>query len=198
MLLVLVNGCCPDEMEFRVFFLMRTPPALEGLRRRFMRRASDEKHALLYGAAVWTALELPARLLRSWLTWNRMRDGRASLGILPAGTALWPYLLLRTFPDRDERGKGLRRARVLLALFCFWMLGEYQLTETVFKTVWYSLYWYSLPLVYAGVLRLLGRKAPGNTVRDLAYSAFCTLVFWDNMFGSSAVRPGRSSIWRCR
>ena len=183
MLLVLVNDYYPDEMEFRVFFLILTPLALAGLKRLFMRKKSNEKRALLYGAAVWMALVLLVRLLWSYLGWHRMDAVWATLSILLAGTAVWSYLLMKPYPDKDERERWLRWAWLLLALFCFWMLKEYRLAGVIYGTCWYSLYWYSLPLVYAGVLRFLGRTAHKSTRRDLAYFAFCTLVFWDNMSG---------------
>lgn len=183
MLLILVNDYYPDEMEFCVFFLILTPLALAGLQRLFMRKTSSQKRAVLYGAAVWMAFVLLARLLWSFLTWDSMDDAWATLGILLLGTAVWSYLLMRSYPDRDKRESWLRRAWLLLLLLCFWMLGEYRLTGMIYGTCWYSLYWYSLPLVYAGVLRFLGKKVQGSTRRDLAYFAFCTLVFWNNMSG---------------
>lgn len=183
MLLVLVKDYYPAETVFRVLFLILTPLALAGLRRLLMRKTSNEKRALLFGAAGWTALALLVRLLWSYLTRHDLDDAWASLGILLAGTAMWSYLMLRPCPDEDERKSRLRRAWLLLALFCFWMLGEFRLTGMIYGTCCYSLYWYSLPLIYAGVLRLLNKKLLGNTRRDLAYFAFCALVFWDNMSG---------------
>lgn len=183
MLLVLMNDYYPAETEFRVLFLILTPLALAGLRRLFMRKTPNEKRALLFGAAVWMALVLLIRLRSSYPSWRRIDAAWISLLILSAGTAVWAYLFLRPCPDRDEYERRLRWAWLLLALFCFWMLGDYRMTGMIYGSCWYSLYWYSLPLVYAGVLRLLNKKLLGNTRRDLAYFAFCTLVFWDNMSG---------------
>ena len=183
MLLVLMKDYYPEEMEFRVFLLILTPLALVGFQRLFMRKISSDKRSLLYGAAVWMAFVLLARLLWSFLAGHYMDDAWATLGVLLTGTALWSYLLLRPCPDRDEHERWLRWAWLLLALFCFWMLWEYTLAGMIYGSCWYSLYWYSLPLVYAWMLRFLARKLHGNTQRDMAYFAFCTLVFWNNMSG---------------
>lgn len=181
--LVLLNEDPPNEIAFGVFFLSLTPLALAGLQRLFMRKTSCEKSAVLSGAGVWTALVLLLRLLWSFLTRSEADGIWESLLILLTGTALWTYLLLKTYRDGDERARWLRLAGLLLLLFCFWLLEDFQLSGMICGTCWYFLYRCSLPLIYAWVFRLLGRKAHGSTRRDLAYFALCVLVFWDNMSG---------------
>lgn len=61
MLLVLGNDYYPAETEFRVLFLILTPFALAEFRRLLMRKTSNEKRALLFGAAACHRRQDPDR-----------------------------------------------------------------------------------------------------------------------------------------
>lgn len=181
-LFLLASNYYPDEDRLLVFMVMAAPLSLEGLKRWFFKK--HEKEQLIIRACVtWLVIAVLSCALWAFLTWNDMDEIFPALFAQLIETVAWSLLQLREYADNAEKAKKLWRAWLLCLLFCYWILGERTLSGMFFNTRWYSLYWFSLPLIYAWLLRFLKKQKLSRRIEGLVYFAFCLIVFWNNMSG---------------
>ncbi len=181
-LFLLASNYYPDEDRLLVFMVMAAPLSLEGLKRLLLKKYEKEQ-AIIRACVTWLVITVLSCVLWAFLTWNSKDETYPVLFAQLIETAAWSLLAVREYADEAERTKKRWRAWLLCLLFCYWVLGERTLKGMFFNTVWYSLYWYSLPLIYAWLLRWLEKQQLSRRNVGLIYFAFCLIVFWNNMSG---------------
>ena len=172
----------PEEDRLLVFLVMTAPLCLEGLKRWYWKKHEKEK-AILCACITWLVIAAAGCVLWALVTGNCAEELYPIAFAQLIETAAWSLIAAREYSGEEERTKTLWRAWLLCVLFCYWVLGERTLRGMFYNTPWYSLYWYSLPLIYAWLLRLLKKQQLSSRVVCLAYFAFCLVVFWNNMSG---------------
>lgn len=181
-LLLLKSDYYPEEDRFLVFMVMAAPLCLEGLKRRFLKKHEKEQ-AIIRACIAWLVIAAASCALWVSLTRNTGDETYPVLFVQLIETAAWSLFAVREYADEAERTKKRWRAWLLCLLFSYWILGERTLKGMFFNTVWYSLYWYSLPLLYAWLLRFLKEQKLSCRMEGLLYFTFCLIVFRNNMSG---------------
>jgi len=179
---VLASDYYPEEDRLLVFLVMTAPLCLEGLKRWYLKKREKEQ-AIIRACITWLVIAAASCVLWALVTGSGAEELYPILFVQLIETAAWSLLAAREYSGEEERTKKLWRAWFLCVLFCYWVLGERTLRGMFYNTPWYSLYWYSLPLIYAWLLRLLKKQQLSSRVVCLAYFAFCLVVFWNNMSG---------------
>lgn len=181
-LFMLASDYYPEEDRFLVVLVMTAPLCLEGLKRWYLKKREKEQ-AIIRACITWLVIAAAGCTLWALVTGNGAEELYPIAFAQLIETAAWSLLAARDYSGEEERTKTLWRAWLLCVLFCYWVLGERTLRGMFYNTPWYSLYWYSLPLIYAWLLRLLKKQQLSSRVVCLAYFAFCLVVFWNNMSG---------------
>ena len=179
---MLASDYYPEEDRFLVVLVMAAPLCLEGLKHWYLKKREKE-HAIICACITWLAITAVSCILWALVTRNGAEELYPIVFIQLIETAAWSLLAAREHSSEEERTKTLWRAWLLCLLFCYWILGERTLSGMFYNTPWYSLYWSSLPLIYAWLLRLLKKQQLSCRVVCLVYFAFCLVVFWNNMSG---------------
>ena len=179
---MLASDYYPDEDRLLVFLVMAAPLCLEGLRHRYLKKHEKEQ-AIICACITWLVIAAVSCALWALVTGNGAEELYLIAFVQLIETAVWSLLAARDYSGEEERTKKLWRAWLLCVLFCYWILGERTLRGMFYNTPWYSLYWYSLPLIYAWLLRFLRKQQLSRRVVYLSYFAFCLVVFWNNMSG---------------
>jgi len=179
---VLASDYYPEEDRFLVFLVMAAPLCLEGLKRRYLKKCEKEQ-TIIYVCITWLAITAVSCALWALVTGNGAEELYPIAFVQLIETAAWSLLAAKDYSGEEEQTKKRWRAWLLCVLFCYWILGERTLRGMFYNTPWYSLYWYSLPLIYALLLRFLKKQQLSRWVVYLAYFAFCLVVFWNNMSG---------------
>lgn len=179
---MLASDYYPEEDRFLVFLVMAAPLCLEGLKRRYLKKREKEQ-TIIYVCITWLVIAAASCVLWALVTGSGTEELYPILFVQLIETAAWSLLAAREYSGEEERTKKLWRAWFLCVLFCYWILGERTLSGMFYNTPWYSLYWSSLPLIYAWLLRLLKKQQLSCRVVCLVYFAFCLVVFWNNMSG---------------
>lgn len=179
---MLASDYYPEEDRFLVVLVMAAPLCLEGLKHWYLKKREKE-HAIICACITWLAITAVSCILWALVTRNGAEELYPIVFIQLIETAAWSLLAARDYSGEEKRTKELWRAWFLCLLFCYWVLGERTLRGMFYNTPWYSLYWYSLPLIYAWLLRLLKKQQLSSRVVCLVYFAFCLVVFWNNMSG---------------
>lgn len=179
---MLASDYYPEEDRFLVVLVMAAPLCLEGLKRRYLKKREKEQ-TIIYVCITWLVIAAASCVLWALVTRNGADELYPIVFIQLIETAAWSLLAARDYSGEEKRTKELWRAWFLCLLFCYWVLGERTLRGMFYNTLWYSLYWYSLPLIYAWLLRFLKKQQLSRRVVCLVYFAFCLVAFWNNMSG---------------
>ena len=179
---VLASDYYPEEDRFLVFLVMAAPLCLEGLKRWYLKKREKEQ-AIIRACITWLAIAAASCVLWALVTGSGAEELYPIAFVQLIETAAWSLLAAREYSGEEERKKTLWRGWLLCVLFCYWVLGERTLRGMFYNTPWYSLYWSSLPLIYAWLLRLLKKQKLSHRMVCLVYFAFCLVVFWNNMSG---------------
>ena len=181
-LFLLASDYYPEEDRLLVFLVMAAPLYLEGLKRWYWKKHEKEK-AILCACITWLVIAAAGYVLWALVTGSGAEELYPIAFVQLIETAAWSLIAAREYSGEEERTKKLWRAWLLCLLFCYWVLGERTLRGMFYNTPWYSLYWSSLPLIYAWLLRLLKKQKLSHRMVCLVYFAFCLVVFWNNMSG---------------